>query len=86
MVSVSWGESKMLNAKVLVKVDGVEFETIVSAVGSDGFDLKNFGKNNEWADGKHYMGILKCLSEMFENESTSASVERKGSVYSVSVI
>ncbi len=76
----------MLNSKVLVSVDGTSFETFISKADFAGFDIEKFGTNNEWADGKHYAGIMKCLSEMHENGTASASIERKGSSYSVSVI
>lgn len=71
--------------KAVVTVDGVSHETTVTKVGFNGIDLHKFGNDNEWADGKHYMGILKCLNEMIENDTASETVERKGSVYSVTV-
>lgn len=71
--------------KATVTVDGVSHETTVTKVDFIGIDLHKFGQDNEWADGKHYSGILKCLSEMIENNTTSESVERKGSFYSVAI-
>jgi hypothetical protein len=66
----------------VISVDGVEFEALFKSDNA-GLDLMHFGADNEWADGKHYAGLMQCLRACSEENLCSASVERKGSIYSV---
>lgn len=69
----------------VISVDGVEFKTFFKR-DAIGYDLKHFGSDNEWSDGKHYAGLMHCLRVCDEENTSSASTERKGSNYSVKLI
>ena len=69
----------------VISVDGVEFKTFFKR-DAFGYDLKDFGSDNEWSDGKHYAGIMSCLRVCEEGNTDSASTECKGSIYSLKLI